>query len=228
MIELLTWPTPNGTKPSIMLEEVGSAYSVRLVNIGSGEQHSPEFLAISPNNKIPAIVDHDCAGGPRTVFESGAILVYLAEKTGKLLAASGPRREQAMSWLFWSMSGVGPTLGQLLHFVSSADRSSPAVRRFVAEAVRLVHVLERRLGEAPFLAEEYSIADIGAFTWLNFAIPTVRSNAADTLGATPGLDRWVAEINSRPAVQRGLRAPKIVIGKGKAASQDQETTGERH
>jgi GST-like protein len=215
MIELLTWPTPNGTKPSIMLEEVGSPYSVHLVNIGSGEQHAPDFLSISPNNKIPAIVDHDGVRGPRKVFESGAILVYLAEKTGLLLAASGPRRDQAMSWLFWSMSAIGPVFGQLLHFASSEDQTSAANRRFSAEAVRLVYVLERRLGEVPFVAGDYSIADIGAFTWLKFAIPTIRSTAGDALGATPCVDRWLGEINSRPAVQRGLRAPKIVVGKGK-------------
>src|SRR5262245_53234254 len=177
MIELFTWPTPNGTKPSIMLEEVVVPYSVHLVNLGSGEQHAPHFLSVSPNGKIPAIVDHDGVGGPRTVFESGAILVYLAEKTGMLLPKSGSRREQAMSWLLWAMSGVGPTFGQLLHFVSAEGGSSSAVRRFVDEAVRLVHVLERRLGEAAHLAEEYSIADVGAFTWLNFAMPTIRSNA---------------------------------------------------
>ena len=108
MIELFTWPTPNGTKPSIMLEEVGAPYSVHLVNLSTGEQHAPQFLAVSPNGKIPAIVDHDGVGGPRIVFESGAILVYLAEKNGMLLPASGGRREQAMSWLFWAMSGVGP------------------------------------------------------------------------------------------------------------------------
>jgi GST-like protein len=164
MIELFTWPTPNGTKPSIMLEEVGVPYSVHHVNLGSGEQHTPQFLAVSPNGKIPAIVDHNGVGGPRTVFESGAILVYLAEKTGMLLPESGSRREQVMSWLFWSMSGVGPTFGQLLHFVSAEDGQSSAVRRFLGEAVRLVHVLERRLGEVAYLAEEYSIADVGAFT----------------------------------------------------------------
>jgi GSH-dependent disulfide-bond oxidoreductase len=218
MIELFTWPTPNGTKPSIMLEEVGVPYSVHLVNLGSGEQHAPQFLAVSPNGKIPAIVDHNGVGGPRTVFESGAILVYLAEKTGLLLPASGGRREQAMSWLFWAMSGVGPTLGQLLHFVSAEDGSASAVRRFVGEAVRLVHVLERRLGEAAYLAEEYSIADVGAFTWVNFALPTIRRNSRDALGATPTVDRWLGEINDRPAVQRGLRAPKIVVGRAKPIS----------
>jgi GSH-dependent disulfide-bond oxidoreductase len=218
MIELFTWPTPNGTKPSIMLEEMGAPYSVRLVNLSSGEQHAPQFLAVSPNGKIPAIVDHDGVGGPRIVFESGAILVYLAEKSGIMLPASGGGREQAMSWLFWAMSGVGPTFGQLLHFVSAEDESISAVHRFVDEAVRLVHVLERRLGEAAFLAEEYSIADIGAFTWLNFAMPTVRNNAGNALGGTPGVDRWLSEINSRPAVQRGLRAAKIVIGRAKSNS----------
>jgi GSH-dependent disulfide-bond oxidoreductase len=215
MIELFTWPTPNGTKPSIMLEEVGVPYSVHRVNLGSGEQHAPQFLAVSPNGKIPAIVDHDGVGGPRTVFESGAILVYLAEKTGMLLPKSGSRREQAMSWLFWSMSGVGPTFGQLLHFVSAEDGSSSAVRRFVGETVRLLNVLERRLGEAAYLAEEYSIADVAAFTWVNFAMPTIRSNVGNALGGTPAVDRWLSEINSRPAVQRGLRAPKIVIGRAK-------------
>jgi GST-like protein len=183
MIELFTWPTPNGTKPSIMLEEVGAPYSVHLVNLSSGEQHAPQFLAVSPNGKIPAIVDHDGVGGPRTVFESGAILVYLAEKNGMLLPAAGGRREQAMSWLFWAMSGVGPTFGQLLHFVSAEDGSTSAVHRFVGEAV-----------------------------------PTVRNNAGNALGGTPGVDRWLSEINSRPAVQRGLRAAKIAIGRAKSIS----------
>jgi GST-like protein len=217
MIELFTWPTPNGTKPSIMLEEAGVPYSVHLVNLGSGEQHAPQFLAISPNGKIPAIVDKDAAGGPRTVFESGAILVYLAEKTGMLLPTSGSGREQAMSWLFWSMTGVGPTFGQLLHFVSEKKPSSPAARRFVGEAVRLLQVMERRLGEAAYLAQDYSIADVGAFTWVHFAMATIRSNAGEALGPTPAVDRWLAEIGGRPAVQRGLKAPKIVIGKAKPA-----------
>jgi GST-like protein len=189
MIELFTWPTPNGTKPSIMLEEVGVPYSVHLVNLGSGEQHAPRLLAVSPNGKIPAIVDHNGAGGPRTAFESGAILVYLAEKTGTLLPKSGSRRERAMSWLFWSMSGVGPTFGQLLHFASAEDGSSSTVCRFIGEAVRLLHVLERRLDEAAYLAEEYSIADVGAFTWVNFALPTIRSNSRNALGAAPAVDR---------------------------------------
>ena len=114
MIESFTWPTPNGTKPSIMLEEVGVPYSVHFVNLGSGEQHAPQFLAVSPNGKMPAIVDHNAVGGPRTVFESGAILVHLAEKTGMLLPKSGSRRELTMPWLFWAMSGVGPTFGQLM------------------------------------------------------------------------------------------------------------------
>ena len=117
-----------------------------------------------------------------------------------LLPESGGRREQAMSWLFCAMSGVGPTVGQLLHFVSAGDGSASAVRRFVGEAVRLVHVLERRLGEAAYLAEEYSIADVGAFTWMNFALPTIRSNSRDALGATPAVDRWLGAINARPAV----------------------------
>jgi GST-like protein len=170
---------------------------------------------VSPNNKIPAIIDHDGPGGRRIVFESGAILLYLAERTGSLLATSGARRDEAMSWLFWSMTGVGPTLGQLLRFASSQDGTAATTQRFATEAVRLVHVLERRLGQVAFLAGDYSIADIGAFTRLKFAIPTVRETAGDALGATPSVDRWLDEINSRPAVQRGLRAPKIAVGKQK-------------
>jgi GST-like protein len=218
MIEVFTWPTPNGTKPLIMLEEVGIPYSVHLVNIGSGEQHTPEFLAVSPNGKIPAIVDGRAGDSKRTVFESGAILVYLAEKAGRLLAPSGSHRDQALSWLFWAMTGIGPTFGQLLHFTSSEEHSSLVVRRFATEAARLVRVLEKRLEEVPFLAEDYSIADIGAFTWVKFAIPTIRSVGADALGATPGVDRWLGEINGRPAVQQGLRAPKIAIGRPRPAS----------
>jgi GST-like protein len=218
MIELLTWATPNGTKPSIMLEEVNLPYSVRLVNLGSGEQRTPGFLAVSPNNKIPAIIDHVDLGEPRTIFESGAILIYLAEKTGQLLAESGPRRDQALSWLFWSMTGVGPTFGQLLHFVSSVERPSAVIQRFADESARLMRVLDKRLRDVPFLAQDYSIADIGAFTWVKFALATVKSRAGEALGETPGIDLWLETIASRAAVQRGLRAPKLVIGPNKQTS----------
>jgi GSH-dependent disulfide-bond oxidoreductase len=215
MIELLTWATPNGTKPSIMLEEVSLPYTVRLINLGSGEQRTPEFLTVSPNNKIPAIIDRTEPGEPRIIFESGAILIYLAEKTGQLLAQSGPKRDQAMSWLFWSMTGVGPTFGQLLHFVSSVERPPAVVQRFAGEAARLMHVLDKRLQDVPFLAQDYSIADIGAFTWVKLALPTVKTTAGEALGKTPAIDRWLETIAGRAAVQRGLRAPKLVVNPNK-------------
>jgi GST-like protein len=218
MIELLTWATPNGTKPSIMLEEVNLPYTIRLINPGSGEQRMPAFLAVSPNNKIPAILDHADSGETRTIFESGAILIYLAEKTGQLLAQSGPRRDQAMSWLFWSMTGVGPTFGQLLHFVSSVDGPPAVIQRFADEAARLMHVLEKRLEDVQFLAQDYSIADIGAFTWVKLALATVKRAAGESLGETPGVDRWLETIASRTAVQRGLRAPKLIIGRNKEST----------
>ena len=210
MIELFTWATPNGARPAIMLEEIGLPYKVHLVDLTAGAQFAPEFLAISPNNKIPALIDSDERGARRVLFESGAILIYLAEKSGRLLASGGRRRDEAVAWLFWSTSGLGPTLGRFLQQVTTPNGQpdTDALRR---EVGRLMHVLETRLSEAPFLAAEYSIADIAASAWLKPAFPTIRAQLGAELDAAPNVDRWLGFINARPAVQRGLRASKVVL-----------------
>jgi len=210
VIELYTWATPNGAKPAIMLEEIGLEYRVHLVDITNNEQFAPEFLSLSPNNKIPALVDHDPSGGKRVVFESGAALIYLAEKTGKLLPAAGTPRDEALGWLFWASTGVGPTFGQFGHFAAAkSGEPDAALARFTQEASRLIGVLERRLGAAPYLARDYSIADIAAFTWVHFILASLRKVAGSALEETPCIDQWLRRIAERPAVQRGLRAPKV-------------------
>jgi GST-like protein len=211
MITLHTWTTPNGRKISIMLEELGIPYQVRAVNIGKNEQFTPEFLAISPNNKIPAIVDDETDDGPQSVFESGAILVYLAEKYGRFLAGSGPARYSALEWLNWQMSGLGPMVGQYYFFENlSAEKSPPAIQRFTAEADRLLCVMEKRLAAVPYLAgQEYTIADMAAYPWALGASMLFKDVLADSLAAKPALARWLKTIGERPAVQRGMEVPKV-------------------
>lgn len=211
MIDLYTWTTPNGRKASIMLEEVGLPYEVKAVNIGKDEQFSPHFLAISPNNKIPAIVDRDAAGGPLSIFESGAILIYLAEKTGKLLAPSGPARFKALEWTFWQVGNLGPMLGHLGYFVLRAKEKSPdAIDRFTTESSRLFGVMEKRLAAEPYLAgADYSIADIASYGW-TFAASTMLSRAAPgAWGEYPSIDRWLKAVGEREAVKRGMAIPKV-------------------
>jgi len=211
VIDLYTWTTPNGRKASIMLEEVGLPYEVKAVNIGKDEQFSPHFLAISPNNKIPAIVDRDAAGGPLSIFESGAILIYLAEKTGKLLAPSGPARFKALEWTFWQVGNLGPMLGHLGYFVLRAKEKSPdAIDRFTTESSRLFGVMEKRLAAEPYLAgADYSIADIASYGW-TFAASTMLSRAAPgAWGEYPSIDRWLKAVGERVAVKRGMAIPKV-------------------
>jgi GSH-dependent disulfide-bond oxidoreductase len=209
MITLYTWGTPNGRKASIMLEETGLPYRVQPVNIGAQEQFDPAYLAINPNNKIPAIVDETGDGERQMVFETGAILIHLAEKAGKLLAPGGPRRAEQLAWLFWGSAGLAPMLGQWNYFARRAPEPIPAATaRFEDEAVRLLKVLEKRLSEAEHLAGDYSIADIGAFTWTNALIAPLQERT-EKLGPTPSIDRWLAAINARPAVQRGLKVPEV-------------------
>jgi GST-like protein len=211
VIDLYTWTTPNGRKASIMLEEVGLPYEVKAVNIGKDEQFSPHFLAISPNNKIPAIVDRDAAGGPLSIFESGAILIYLAEKTGKLLAPSGPARFKALEWTFWQVGNLGPVLGHLGYFVLRAKEKSPdAIDRFTTESSRLFGVMEKRLAAEPYLAgADYSIADIASYGW-TFAASTMLSRAAPgAWGEYPSIDRWLKAVGEREAVKRGMAIPKV-------------------
>ena len=195
MIELYTWPTPNGRKISIALEELGLDYRAHPVNIGKDEQFSPEFLAISPNNKIPAVVD-----GDRSLMESGAILLYLAEKTGQL---GGSDRWTTLEWLMLQMGGVGPMLGQANHFLHfNAGKSDYAEQRYATEAARLYGVLDRRLGDVEYLAGDYSIADIATWPWIS-RWPWHRIDW-DKL---PNLKRWFFSISERPAVKKGWAVP---------------------
>lgn len=201
MIDLYYWPTPNGHKITLFLEEAGLPYRMKPVDIGRGEQFAPDFLAISPNNRIPAIVDHQPADGgpPLSVFESGAILVYLAEKTGRFLPASGRQRVRTLEWLFWQIGGLGPMAGQAHHFLQYAPERCPyAEKRYVDEVGRLYAVLDRRLGESRFVAgEEYSIADMACYPWI---VSHARQN--QDLDAFPALARWFRSIAERPATIR--------------------------
>ncbi|MBY0267618.1 MAG: glutathione S-transferase N-terminal domain-containing protein [Burkholderiales bacterium] len=203
MIELYSWATPNGHKIHIMLEECGLPYRVHGVNIRTGEQFKPEFLKISPNNRIPAIVDADGPGGkPLSLMESGAILLYLASKTGKFLPEDLAQRWTCMQWLMWQMGGVGPMFGQANHFRRYAkDKIEYAIERYTNEANRLTHILDKRLAESRFVAcDEYSIADMATFPWMRGA----ESRGID-MNAYPNAKRWFDTINARPAVQRALQ-----------------------
>ena len=210
MIDLYTWTTPNGRKVSIMLEEAGLPYVVHPVNIGENEQFASAFLKISPNNRIPAIVDRDADDGPLPVFESGAILIYLAEKTGKFLAARGAQRAKTLEWMMWQMSGVGPMFGQLNHFANAApDRISYAIERYASEAARLIAVLDKRLGEAQFLGGDYSIADMITYPWILPALDPIAGMKPEIAGEAANVRRWLAEVGARPAVRRGMAVPTL-------------------
>lgn len=203
MIEVYSWPTPNGHKVHIMLEECGLPYRAIPVNIGTGDQFKPEFLAISPNNKIPAITDPNGPDGkPISLFESGAILLYLAAKTGKLLPASDRAKYDVLQWVMFQMGGVGPMLGQNHHFRTYAPEKLPyAINRYTNEAKRLYGVIDRQLAKHSFLAgDEYSIADIATFPWLRNW-----ENQGIVLGDYPHLKKWFETIAERPAVQRGVQ-----------------------
>ena len=203
MIDLYTWTTPNGRKVSIMLEEVGLPYTAHAVNIGEGEQHAPEFLKISPNNKIPAIVDND---NGVALMESGAILLYLAEKTGKFQPQGDEARWREMEWLMWQMGGVGPFFGQVHHFVKFNPGKAPyAEERYLNEAHRLYGVMDKRLAEHEYLAGAYGVADIATWPWVSrFEWQTV------DLNQYPNVKRWYTAIAGRPAVERGYHVPKKV------------------
>lgn len=210
MITLYTWSTPNGRKIPIMLEECGLPYTVVPVNIGKDEQFAPDFLKVSPNNKIPAIVDDEADGGPLSVFESGAILTYLAEKTGRFLAPSGATRYKALEWLHWQIGGLGPMLGQLGFFAVRSDEKAPlAIKRFTDEADRLLRVMDRRLGEEPYLAgADYSVADIACYAWTLAATSFLKEPLVDTLDGLTNVHAWLARVGERPAVKRGMEVPK--------------------
>ena len=206
MIDLYTWGTPNGRKVSVALQELALPYRVHRVNIGQDEQFAPEFLAISPNNRIPAIVDHDTGATPVSVFETGAILIYLAEKTGSaLLPAEGAARAEVLQWLMWQMGGVGPMFGQVTHFALSAPDNAYALNRYLDEAMRLFDVLETRLADRDNVAGDFSIADISIYPW-------VAGKMQDWLAKyRPGkwqelarVREWYDRIAARPAVIRGM------------------------
>ena len=204
MITLYTWGTPNGRKVSIMLEECALPYRVEAVDITQKQQFRSEFVAINPNSKIPAIVDADGPGGqPFALFESGAILLYLAEKTGQFLPADARGRYAAIQWLMFQMGGVGPMFGQTHHFLRYAPEPVPyAIGRYRTETARLYGVLNHRLGEADYLAGEYSVADIATYPWV------ARHEWHDVaLTDYPNVARWYASIGERPAVQRGMAVP---------------------
>jgi len=200
MIDLFTWSTPNGYKASIALEEMGLDYTVHPIDIMKDEQFQPHFLKISPNNRIPAIVDHDTG---QSVFESGAILIYLASKTGQLLAKDGSRHWQAMEWLMWQMGGFGPMLGQAHHFLHfNPGKADYAEQRYGNEAKRLYGVLDRRLAVEEYLAGDYSIADIATWPWAaRFEWQQI------DLNEFPNVKRWYKAIAARPAVQTGYKVP---------------------
>ncbi len=204
MIDLYTWSTPNGRKVSIMLEELGLPYRVHAINIGQGDQFKPEYVAICPNSKIPAIVD---ANGPNgksySMMESGAILIYLAGKTGKLLPSSEGGKFDALQWLMFQMGGVGPIFGQVHHFLRAAKEPVPyAIERYSKEKDRLYGVLDQRLARVEYLAGEYSIADIATYPWVA-RYEWHKTNLADF----PNVKRWFDAISARPAVQRGMKVP---------------------
>ena len=199
MIDLYFWATPNGHKITIFLEECGLDYKIIPVNIGNGEQFSPSFLAISPNNKMPAIVDHQPSdgGSPLSVFESGAILVYLADKTKKFIALDLRGRTKTLEWLFWQVGGLGPMSGQNSHFSRNAEKIPYAISRYVKETNRLYGVLNKQLHDHQFMAGEYSIADMATYPWI---VPF--EGLGQNLDDFPHLKRWFFEVKARPAVQR--------------------------
>jgi len=208
VIDLYYWTTPNGHKITIFLEEADLPYSIVPVNISKGEQFKPEFLRFSPNNRIPAIVDNAPAvgGRPVSVFESGAILVYLGDKTGKFLPTEPYSRVEVMQWLFWQMGGLGPMAGQNHHFSQYAPEKIPyAIERYVKETNRLYGVLDKRLADREFVAGDYSIADMASYPWV---VPYERQG--QRLDKFPNLKRWFETIRARPAVTRAYELAKKI------------------
>ena len=219
MIDLYSWPTPNGHKIHIMLEEVGLPYKVHGIDIGAGAQFDPAFLKISPNNRIPAIVDNDGPGGkPISVFESGAILIYLAEKTGKLMPKEPRGRYAVLEWLMFQMGGIGPMFGQANHFRAYAPEKIPyAIDRYTNEANRLYGVLDRRLADHDYVAGDYSIADIAIFPWMRYG-----DRRGVNVDEFPNVKRWFEAINARPAVQRGVEVLNAESRSGPMSDKERE------
>lgn len=218
MIDLYYWPTPNGWKISIMLEECGLPYRLIPVNIGEGEQFAPDFLKISPNNRMPAIVDPDGPGGDYHLMESGAILIYLAEKTGKFLPTDPAARYRVLEWLMWQMGGVGPMFGQNGHFKLYATEDIPyAKTRYLNESNRLYGVLDKRLEGRDYVADEYSIADMALMPW--FMLHRMQGIEMD---AYPNVRRWYENLKQRPAVRRGVDAGRELRRKPEEMGEEQK------
>ena len=218
MIDLHYWTTPNGHKITMALEELGLPYTIHGVNISKGDQFKPAFLAISPNNRIPAIVDHAPTGGgaPVSIFESGAILVYLAEKAGQLMPSDLRGRMEVLQWLFWQMGGLGPMAGQNHHFAQYAPEKIPyAIDRYTKETNRLYGVMNKRLADRPFLAGDYSIADIASYPWV---VPWTRQG--QKLDDFPNLRRWFDAIRARPATLRAYAKAEEVNPSGTAVTEE--------
>lgn len=212
MIDLYTWGTPNGQKASIMLEEVALAYRVTAVDITQGEQHDPEFRKVSPNGKIPAIVDHEAEGAPgepRRVFESGNILIYLAEKAGKLLPKAGQERTEVLGWLFFQIGHLGPMVGQWHWFKNAAPvESEISIKRYREESLHLLEVLNGRLGDVPYLGgKDYSIADTANYTWAKTAVDELESEEPEAVASLEPLKDWLKRVSERPAVKKGMSIP---------------------
>ncbi len=203
MIDIYFWPTPNGYKITVMCEEVGLKYNIIPVNIGAGDQFKPEFLKISPNNRMPAIIDPDGPDGkPIAMFESGAILMYLAEKTGKLMPSDARGKYNVLQWLMFQMARVGPMLGQAHHFrVYAPEKLEYAINRYTNEAKRIYNVIDKQLSQSPYIAGDYSIADIAIYPWL---VP--HNMQGQNLDDFPHLKKWYEGMRARPAVQAGFAA----------------------
>jgi len=211
VIDVYFWPTGNGKKITIMLEECGLEYRIVPINIGKGDQHTPEFLAISPNNKMPAIIDHDAEGGAITMFESGAILIYLAEKAGKLLPTETHERFRVLQWLFWQVGGLGPMAGQAHYFLRYAKaKNEEGMRRFRNEVARLYGVIDVQLGKEEYLAGEYSIADIATWPWVSR-----HDWQEQDLNDFPNVKRWFDAVGERPAVAKGYKVGEDLVDRSK-------------
>lgn len=206
-IDFYTWTTPNGRKVSIFLEEAALPYTVHPIDIGKGAQHEPGFLAVSPNNKIPAITDPDGPGGaPISLFESGAILIYLAEKTGLFLPSGGAARAKTLQWLMFQMGGIGPMFGQAFHFRNAAPQKIDyAINRYTRESERLLGVMEGAVADAAFVAGDYSIADMATYPW----VKPVMAGGTDYAERFPAVAAWVTRVGERAGVQRGMAIPNL-------------------
>lgn len=206
MLELYSWTTPNGRKVSVLLEELGLPYRVHPVDLTAGAQREEAFLALSPNGRIPALVDPEGAEGPVTLFESGAIMLWLAEREQRFLPAAGPARAAVLEWLFWQMAGVGPMIGQLGHFVNQApERIDYAVSRYLEESVRLLTVLDDRLRDREYVADQVSIADFALYPWVEIAWQPLKALEPDRIGVLDAVDGWLARLARRPGVQAGMQ-----------------------